>query len=98
MSVEHVDEPGHVVLVGVAHDEDVDATGEERSIGPDAPQRQLGIRPAVDEHRCSVRRLDEDRVALPDVENGQVELTVRPLRDRDRKEERDEAAEDRQRS
>ena len=68
-AVEHVDEPGDVVLVRVAEHEQVDAAGEERQVRADPAQRELGIRAAVDEHRRAARRLDQDRVALADVEH-----------------------------
>ena len=90
-SIEDVDQPGDVVLVRVAQHEQVDAPREERQVRADAAQRELRVRTAVDQHRRAVRRLDEDRVALADVEHGQVEAPVRARRDRDREQHRHQA-------
>jgi hypothetical protein len=53
--VEDVDEPGHVVLVGMTEEENVDATAVERQIRPEPSQRALRVGAAVDEHGGAVR-------------------------------------------
>ncbi len=75
---ERVDQTGHMILVRMAQDQKVDAAREERQIGTQPAEGQLGIRAAVDEHRRPCGRLDQDRVALPDVEHGQVQVAVGP--------------------
>ena len=76
-SIEDVDQPGDVILVRVRQNEQVDATGEEREVGAQPAEGELRVRPAVDQHRRTARSLDEDRVALADIEHGQVHPPVR---------------------
>ena len=80
VAIQHVDEPGDVVLVRMADHEHVDPSGEERQVRPDPSQRQLGVRPAVDERRRAVGRLDQDGVPLPDVEHREMQQPVRTRR------------------
>jgi hypothetical protein len=92
-----LDEAGHVVLVRMAEHHHVDAPREERQAPAEPPQGQLGIRPAIDQHRGAAGRLDQDRVALPDVEHGHVQSTVGPGGDGDRQQDQHHCADDRQR-
>jgi hypothetical protein len=84
-SLEDFHQSGDVVLVRVAEEQDVDLAREEGKVCAQAAQGQLGIRPAVDQHRGSARRLEEDGVALADVEHGHMQQAVwpRPYRDRE---------------
>ena len=76
-AIEDVNQPGDVILVRVRQDEQVDATREEGEVGAQPPEGELRVRPTVDQHRGAARSLDEDRVALADVEHGQVQTSVR---------------------
>jgi hypothetical protein len=76
-SFEHADQAGDVILVRVAEHQNVDPMGVERQVRAQATQGQLRIGTAVDEHRGAGGRLDQDRVALADVEHGQVQPSVR---------------------
>jgi hypothetical protein len=87
-----------VVLVRMRQHQQVDASHEERQVRADAAQRQLRIRPAVDEHRRSARRLDQDGVALADIERGDVQASIWLRAERDRQQHGDEADADRQRA
>lgn len=82
-SVEGVDQPRDVVLVWVAEHHHADPSRVERQVRTNPTQRELRIGTAVDEHGRAGRRLDQDRVALADVEDGDVEPTVGPRRDGD---------------
>ena len=75
---QHVDQAGNVVLMGMAQHQQVDPAREERQPGAEATQRQLRVRAAVDEHDGAARRLDQDRVALADVERRDVQVAVGP--------------------
>ena len=86
--VQDVDQSGDVVLVRVADHEQVDAPREEGQVRTNPAQRQLRFRTAVDQHRPAVWRLDEDRVALADIEHRQVEEPVWARGDRDRQQQR----------
>jgi hypothetical protein len=76
-SGENVDQPGDMVLVRVGQDEQVDPAREEGKVGAETAEGQLRVRPAIDQHRCARRGLDQDRVALSDVQHGQMEVPVR---------------------
>jgi hypothetical protein len=88
---EDVDEPGDVILVRMGHHQEVDVARVERPVPPDPAQRELRIRAAVDENRATVGSLEEDRVALPDVEDRDMESTIRARQHGDRQEHNDEA-------
>ena len=96
-SVEGLDQPRNVVLVRVAEHHEVNASRVERQICTDSTQGDLWIRTAVDEHRRAGRRLDQDRVALADVEDGHVQEPVGPRRDGDDDQHDQEPAADGQR-
>jgi len=92
MPVEDLHEPGNVVLVRVAQDQKVDPPREEREVRTEAPERQFGIGTAVDEHRGAARRLDQDRVSLPDVQCCHVQVPIGPPRDGDDEKDADQDA------
>ena len=93
-----LDEAGHVVLVRVGEDDEIDSPREERQVRADPAERELWIGTSVDEHGRPRRRLDEDRVALANGEDGHVEQAVRPRGDGDREERRRERRDDRDRA
>jgi hypothetical protein len=80
---------GHVILVRVRQDDQIEPSvprWKERIEGLREPIR---VRPAVDEQAAAAAALDEDRVALPDVEDRHPYGAARPAghsdrRDRDR--------------
>jgi hypothetical protein len=77
-SRQDLDQPGDVILVRMAQHEQVDAAREEREIGAQPAEGELGVRTTIDEHGGAVRRLDQDRVTLTDVQHGDVQEAVRP--------------------
>ena len=95
-SVQHLDQSRDVVLVRMAQNEQVDAAREEREVGPQPSERQLRIRATVDQHRRARGGLQEDRVALADVEGRQVETPVRTRYDRYDEKDRDQSQAHRQ--
>lgn len=95
---EHLDEAGHVVLVRVAHDQDVDAARVEGQLGTEPAQRPFRVRPAVDEQPRPARSLDQDRIALADVEDGEVEPAVGAGDERDAEQQPGRDGADRDRS
>ena len=68
--VEQQRQPGDVVLVRVAQDQRVDAAVPRRDAPVELDEQAVGIGAAVDQQSASPGALDEDRVALPDVEHG----------------------------
>lgn len=90
VALQHIDQPSDVVLVGMRQEQDVDASREVRPRGPQAAKRELRVNAAVHQDRAAHGGLDQDRVALPDVERGEMQAAVRQLRERDRGEYRDE--------
>jgi hypothetical protein len=59
-----------VVFVGVGQDDEVDMAVPERDAFVEATDQQVGVRTSVDQHALALRRLQEDGIALADVENG----------------------------
>ncbi|MEX1278308.1 MAG: hypothetical protein WEI16_04575, partial [Chloroflexota bacterium] len=70
-----------VVLVRVGQDHDLDSPLVERQSLADPPHGQVRIHAGVDQGGAPIRRLDQDRVALADVEHGQVQPAIRPGQD-----------------
>jgi hypothetical protein len=91
-ALEHVDEAGDVILVGMTEHHQVDASCEEGQVRAETAQREPWVRAAVDQHRCAVRCLHEDGIALSDIQHRHVQATVGARGDRDGKEQRDEGA------
>jgi hypothetical protein len=79
---------GDVVLVRVGEDYHVDAPPPPGQPLAEASQEQIGIGPAVDEHRGARWRGHQDRVALPDVQGYQVQAAVRQADQRQGDEQR----------
>jgi hypothetical protein len=84
ISVEENRKPGYVVLVGVGEDERIDAAVPRRDALVERHEQPVRVRPAIDEHPPAARTLDENRVALTDVENGDLRSAVRPMHQHER--------------
>ncbi len=96
-AVEHVDQSGDVILVRMGQHQQVDASREERQVRADASKGELRIRAAVDQHGGTGGRLDQDGVALSDVERREVQPPVGLRAEGDRQEHADQSDGDRQR-
>jgi hypothetical protein len=81
VSAQDLAQPSQVVLVRVGQDHDLHSPLVERQSLADPPQGQFRIHPGVDQGGAPIRRLDQDRVALADVEHGQVQPAIRPGQD-----------------
>jgi hypothetical protein len=81
-------EPGHMVLVGVCQHEGVDPVIPRRKPLVEGDEETPGIGPAVDEHPATVAALDEDGIALADVEHDDLGRPIRTVRHRERKRDR----------
>ncbi len=68
------DEAGDVVLVGMRQHDEVDPAIPRRDAGIELQEQPLRVRSAVHEHPAAGPALDEDRVALPDVEHHEAGL------------------------
>ena len=62
-------EPGDVVLVRVAQHDGVDPPVPRRDPPVEVDEQAVRVRPTVDEQATAARAFDEDRVALPDIED-----------------------------
>ena len=71
-------EAAHVVLVGVREDDEVDPAVPWRDLRVEGHEEPIGVRTTVHEQPPARRRLDEDRVALANVERDDVDPAVRP--------------------
>ena len=79
-----------MVLVGMGQDDEVDPPVPRRHVGVEGDEEAVGVRAAVDEHPRATIAVDEDRIALADVEDGDPQPAVGPGRgDRDHRHERD---------
>ena len=69
VALEQERQAGDVVLVRVAQDQRVDPAVPRRDPPIEGHQQAIGIGAAVDEEPAAPGSLDEDRIALPDVED-----------------------------
>jgi hypothetical protein len=76
-------EPSNVVLVGMGQDDHVDPAIPRRDAPVELDEQPIRVRSAVDQQSTAARALDEDRIALADVEDRDPGDAGRP-RDRDR--------------
>jgi len=67
VAFEHADEPIRVVRMSMRQRDDVDPTSPRRETGAELRQESRWVRSPIDEH-CSAAHLDEERVALANVE------------------------------
>jgi hypothetical protein len=88
VAAEEAHQPGGVILMGVAEDDDVDAAIPGRQVLVEGDEDAARVGPTVDEEAGATPALEQDRVALPDVEDGQPGDAVGSMDDRDR--ERDD--------
>ena len=75
-ALENLQQAGDVVLVWMAQDEQVDASREEGQVRAQPPQRELRVRAAIHKHGCAARSLDQNGVALADIEHGHVQPAI----------------------
>jgi hypothetical protein len=83
VSLEEEGKAGHVVLVRVGQHDEVDAAIPGRELRVEDDEQAVGVRSAVDEHPAPGVALDEDGIALPDVQHGQPQASVGSGRDRE---------------
>ena len=69
IALEEQGEPGDVVLVRMGQDDRVDPPVPRRDPLVERDEQPVRIRPAVDQQSAAARALDEDRVALADIED-----------------------------
>ena len=74
-------EPRHVILVRMRQDDDVEAAIPSRDVLIEGDEQPVGIGPAIDEQPAPARRLQQDRVTLPDIEPRELRRPVRSLGD-----------------
>ncbi len=72
--------PAHVVLVGVRQHEQIQPPIPWRDPLIELSQQAVGIGTGVDQDPSAGRSLEQDRVALADIEHGEVEPSVRAAR------------------
>ena len=75
VAVEQEGQAGDVVLVRVRQDDRVDPPVPRRDPPIELDEQPVGIRPAIDQQAAAARALDEDGVALPDVEDRDPRAT-----------------------
>jgi hypothetical protein len=78
-------EPSHVVLVWMGQHEQVDPPVPTGQLRVECHEKAVGIRSAIDEHPAPSIALDEDGVALSDVEHGHAQAPIRPGAGRERR-------------
>ena len=69
IALEKQGKTGDMILVRVRQDQRVDASIPWRDAAVERDEQAIGIGPAVDQQPTAARALDEDRVALSDVED-----------------------------
>ena len=79
VALEQQGHAGHVVLVGMGQHEQVDPAVPGRHVRVEGDEEAIRIGSAIDEHPRAAVRVDEDRVALPDVEDRDPDPPVRPV-------------------
>ena len=70
VSLEEQGKTRDVILVRMGQDEDVDPPVPRRDALVELDEQPVGIRAAVDQHPAAAGTLDEDRIALADVEHA----------------------------
>ena len=81
VALEQQRQTGDVVLVRVRQDDRVDPPVPRRDPPVERDEQPVGIGAAVDEQPPAARALDEDRVALPDIEDRDPGDAARPADD-----------------
>jgi hypothetical protein len=70
-----------VILVRVGEDHQVDPTIPGRNVRIELDEQPIRVGPAVHQQTAAAVALDQNRVALPDIEHGQMDAAVRSVRD-----------------
>lgn len=81
-SAQDLVQPTQVILVRMGQDDHLDLPLMEGERLADPPQRQIRIDASIDQRDLSIWCLDENRVALTDVEDGQMKSPIRSSQDR----------------
>ncbi len=83
VAAEETGEPGDMILVRVRQDQDVDPPIPGRQPLVELPHEPVGVRSAVDEEPPAGAALDEDPIALADIENRDADDPARSFGDRE---------------
>jgi hypothetical protein len=83
VALDEARQAARVILVGVAQDQDIDPPVPRGNPGIELEDQAIRVRAAVDQHPAAAVALDEDGVALPHVEDGDVDSAIRPGSDAD---------------
>jgi hypothetical protein len=76
--IEQQREAADVILVRMGQHDQVEPSVPGRHASVEQRQEAVWIRAGVDQHAAARRTLEEDRIALPDVEDRDVQAPVRP--------------------
>ncbi len=79
VAIQQQRQPGDVVLVGMGEHEDVDPPVPRRETLVELDDQPVRIGSSVDEHPSASSAFDEDRITLPDVEDGDGRRSVRAV-------------------
>ena len=79
VSLEQQGHAGDVILVGMGQHEQVDAAVPGRHVRVEGDKEAIRIGSAIDEHPRAPVGVDEDRVALPDIEHRDPDPPVRAV-------------------
>jgi hypothetical protein len=83
VALEQQDQAPDVILVGVRQDDRVDAAIPRRQSLIECDEQPARVRAAVDEQPAASATLDEDRVALADVNDREARDAIRTMGDRE---------------
>ena len=78
VAVEEESQPGHVIFVRVGQDDGVDPSVPRRNASIEGDQQAVRVWPAIDQQASTARALDQDGVALTDVEDGDARHAAGP--------------------
>jgi hypothetical protein len=78
VAVERLHQAGDVIVMGVGQDDSVQAPIPGRNVAVQGGREHRPVRPAVHKDAAPTIALDEDRVALPHVEDDDVDTAVGP--------------------
>jgi hypothetical protein len=84
IALEHPHQARRVILVRVAEDDHVDPPVPRRQAAVKRDQQAVGVRATVDQHASAGPALDEDGIALPDIEHDEPCRPARHVRQADR--------------
>jgi len=81
IALEQERQAGDMILVRMGQDQDVDPAVPGRQATIELDQEAIRVRSAIDQHPRATTALDEDRIALSDVENRDPRRAVGPMGD-----------------